>query len=103
VRHQSLPTFIVSDRDVKFTGKFWRTVLDKHKITGLITAGYHAAANGQAERSNETIKIAWRCLLVGQYEEIWSKIIPEVKLVINTSWNVVTKRSPFKIVYGFKP
>lgn len=47
VRHHQLPRVIVSDRDAKFTGKFWRGLLQKCRMQGHLTAAYHPAADGQ--------------------------------------------------------
>ncbi len=103
VRHQALPAALLSDRDPKFTSKFWECLLRKHKIKKLMTAGYHPNADGQAERSNQSVEIALRCLLAGQYEENWTKLLPEVELALNTSRNASTGRSPYEVIYGFKP
>ena len=34
-----------------------------------MTTAYHPAADGQAERSNQTVEIALRTLLAGKYEQ----------------------------------
>ena len=103
VRHQHLPKILVSDRDAKFTGEFWQALFRRHNVKLHMTTAYHPSADGQAERSNQTIEIAMRCLLVGKYEEAWLEIIPEVEIGLNKVRSASTGISPFEAVYGFKP
>ena len=64
---------------------------------------YHAPANGQAERTNQTVETAIGCLLIGHYEENWSMFIHEVEYALNTSENASTGTTPFEVLYGVKP
>jgi hypothetical protein len=68
-----------------------------------MTTAYHPSADGQAEKSNDTIKVALRCMLIGQYEENWPSIIPETELALNTLVNTNTGYSPFEVVFGWQP
>lgn len=43
---------IISDRDLKFTGDFWREVTKMLRIRCNMTAAYHPSADGQAEKMN---------------------------------------------------
>ena len=64
----------------------------------LITTG-----NGQAERTNQTVKIALRCWLVGKYEENWALYLPDVEYALNTAENASTSTTPFELLYGVRP
>ena len=65
-----------------------------------MSAAYHPAADGQSEKTNDTIKVALRCLLVGKYEEKWLEILPEVEFHLNFLRNIASTYSPFEVVYG---
>jgi hypothetical protein len=94
---------MISDRDVKFTSAFWKAVLQKHGVKGAMTTAYHPAADGQSERTNQTVETALRCLLVGENEETWINLIPEIELALKIVKNRSTNHSPFEVVYGFRP
>jgi RNase H-like domain found in reverse transcriptase/Reverse transcriptase (RNA-dependent DNA polymerase)/Integrase zinc binding domain/Chromo (CHRromatin Organisation MOdifier) domain len=103
VRHHLLPKVIVSDRDAKFTGLFWKHLLQKCRIKSHMTAAYHPSADGQAERTNQSVEIAMRCILTGNYEEHWPEVIPEVERNLNTLRNASTGITPFEALYGYPP
>ncbi|ERF69335.1 hypothetical protein EPUS_09241 [Endocarpon pusillum Z07020] len=103
VRYHTLPDAIVSDRDAKFTSSFWRHLMSKCKVAGHMTAAYHPAADGQSERTNQSVEIALRCLLVGEYEERWVDIIAEVERCLNCAYNASIGMSAFEALYGYPP
>jgi RNase H-like domain found in reverse transcriptase/Reverse transcriptase (RNA-dependent DNA polymerase)/Integrase zinc binding domain/Integrase core domain/Chromo (CHRromatin Organisation MOdifier) domain len=102
-RYHNLPRAIVSDRDPRFTGKFWQALLRKCKIRSHMTAAYHPSADGQAERTNQSVEVALRCLLAGQYEEMWPELIPEIERSLNALRNASIDTSPFEALYGYSP
>jgi hypothetical protein len=53
-----LPTKLVSDRDTRFTSKFWGTLMKLLGVQMGMTTAFHPAADGQSERTNQTVEIA---------------------------------------------
>ena len=94
---------MISDRDLKFRSEFWKCLLQRAHIKGFMTAAHHPSADGQAERSNQTVEIALRTMLVGRYEENWISLLPEVELALNTAVNASSRVSPYEVIYGFPP
>jgi hypothetical protein len=56
VMNHRMPKYITSDRDKLFTSKFWASLTDLMGIEQRLTTAYHPQANGQTERTNQTIK-----------------------------------------------
>jgi len=62
VRIHVLPLSIVSDRDVKFIGHFWRTLWKKLGTNLSFSSAYHPQTDGQTEVVNRSLGNLLRCL-----------------------------------------
>ena len=45
-KHHRLPQTIISDRDTKFTSKFWRTLFQQLEIKLVISTAFHPQTDG---------------------------------------------------------
>jgi transposase InsO family protein len=100
-----LPTKIISDRDAHFTSKFWATLMKLLGVKMGITAAFHPAADGQSERTNQTVEIALRCFLGGDKDNYrrWTEYLPILEHEINSTPNVSTGFSPNELRFAIKP
>ena len=73
VKHPSvtLPSTIVSDRDARFTSKFWETITGILKIKRGISTAFHPQTNGQTERVNQSIEL-YLCTFCNYEQNNWS-------------------------------
>lgn len=90
---------IVSDRDVKFVGHFWRTLWKKLGMNLSFSSFYHPQTDGQTEVVNRSLGNLLRCL-TRQHGERWDSILSQTKFSPNDTMNRSTSKSPFQIVYG---
>src|SRR5437867_1506166 len=51
-----LPTDIVSDRDTKFTSKFWSALMDLLDVKQRLSTAFHPETDGQTERVNQSLE-----------------------------------------------
>ena len=51
-----LPRAIISDRDARFTGKFWRELMSLYGYELLFSTAFHPQTDGMAEVTNRTLK-----------------------------------------------
>jgi len=101
VRYHGLPTSIVSDRDPRFTSKFWTKLFE---ITGSelrMSSSYHPQTDGQTERANQTIEQIIRTTV--QKLDSWDDYLPMLEFSYNNSVNPSTKETPFFVNKGYHP
>lgn len=64
VRFNGVPTYIVSNRDLKFTSRFWKALHHEMGTKLNLNTFIHPQPNGHVERTNYTIKdTLWPCIL----------------------------------------
>jgi hypothetical protein len=94
--HLGLPSKIISDRDPRFTSRFWTSLTSLLGISIGMTAAYHPSADGQAERSNQTVETGLRCFLGAdetKYRQ-WPRYLP----IFSFEYNAIPQEST-----GFSP
>ena len=97
-----LPREIVSDRDTRFTAKFWQTLTDLLKINRSMSTAFRPQTDGQTERVNQSIEHYLRSFC--NYEQDnWSEMLPMSEYAFNNSVTTATGISPFYANYGFHP
>uniref|UniRef100_A0A8D0CUG7 Gypsy retrotransposon integrase-like protein 1 n=1 Tax=Sander lucioperca TaxID=283035 RepID=A0A8D0CUG7_SANLU len=74
-RSHGLPTDIVSDRGPQFISQVWKAFCKALGITSSLSSGYHPQTNGQAERANQEMETALRCV-TGSNPGSWSSMLP---------------------------
>jgi Integrase zinc binding domain/Integrase core domain len=102
VRLHGIPESLVSDRDSKFTSKFWQEV---HRLLGtklLMSTAFHPETDGASERVIRSITQILRSMIRPDQKD-WVKKIPLVEFAINSSISKSTGFAPFELNYGYMP
>jgi hypothetical protein len=102
VRLHGFPRRMVSNRDTKFVGHFWRTLWKILGTTFSLSLGYHPQTDGQTEVVNRSLGNLLKSLVI-EHNNQWDQILPQVEFAYNDSPNRSTSKSPFQIVYGMHP
>jgi Integrase zinc binding domain/Chromo (CHRromatin Organisation MOdifier) domain len=97
-----LPVAIISDRDPKFLSGFWKKLFECAGTTLLTSTAYHPQTDGQSERTNQAVEIAFR-YYVNLHQTDWAEHVDIIQAAMNTAVSATTKKSPFQLLYGFNP
>lgn len=101
-RLHGLPRAIVSDRDTKFTGAFWRTLQKMVGTDLMMSTTDHPQTDGQTERTNRTIIQILRAF-VNQVGSDWAQHLAAVEFAVNSAVSRSTGKAPFEVIYGYLP
>src|SRR5690349_11014331 len=71
-RLHGLPKRIISDRNTKFTSKFWKTLFSKLSMQLAMSTAFHPQTNSQMERANRTLEDMLRAY-IGYQQDDWEE------------------------------
>jgi hypothetical protein len=97
-----LPESIVSDRDPKFTSKFWKSLFKRIGTRLDMSTANHPQTDGQTERTNRTLKEMLRSV-INHRQNDWEDKLPSLEFAYNNSSNATTKTTPFFLATGYTP
>ena len=90
-----IPTSIVSDRDVRFTGAAWGQLWRGLKTEQKMSTAYHPQTDGQTERANRTLQAMLRSYAESRND--WDEWLPFVAAAYNSTVHESTGRTPFEM------
>lgn len=96
------PKEIITDRDPKFTSKFWTTMMEKLGVDHKLSTAYHPQTDGQTERLNQTLEQYLRNY-VNYDQKNWAELLPIAQYAYNSAKHTTTGMSPFFANYGMEP
>ncbi|GKA79958.1 reverse transcriptase domain-containing protein [Tanacetum coccineum] len=101
VARHGVPVSIISDRDGRFTLRFWQT-LQKALGTRLdISTAYHPQTDGQSERTIQTLEDMLRACVI-DFGGNWDVHLLLVEFSYNNSYYSSIQCAPFEPLYGRK-
>ncbi|GAA5978443.1 hypothetical protein JCM11641_007947 [Rhodosporidiobolus odoratus] len=102
VRRFGIQDSLVSDRDPKFTSRFWRSLHSKLNTTLRFSSSAHPQTDGRSEVTNKIVSQMLRTICEDDPEG-WASSLTTAELALNAASSSATGMSPFEIVYGFLP
>ena len=99
VRLHGFPRRIISDRDAKFTSKFWQALFQTIGTKLNLSTAFHPKVDGQKKRVNQVIEDMLRAYCNRQ-PRLWVKYLPLVEFAYNSSHHCSLGMTPFKALYG---
>jgi transposase InsO family protein len=100
--HHGLPTKFITDRDARWTSKFWTALCELLSISQNISTAFHPQTDGQAENRHRTLSLWFRCL-TERHKLNWTEYLPLAEFTINAMPNSSIGMSPFEADIGRIP
>jgi transposase InsO family protein len=102
VKYWGLPQSIISDRDTRFTGTFWRELFRIMGSKLCMSSSYHPQSDGQTERYNSMLEEYLRHF-ANASQKNWVSLLDVAQFCYNSQKNSGTGKSAFEVVTGQQP
>ena len=101
MRLHRVPVSIISDRDSRFTSRFWQS-LQKAMGTQLdMSTAYHPQTDGQSERTIQTLEDMLHACVI-YFGKSWDTHLPLIEFSYNNNYHSSIKVAHFEALYGCK-
>jgi len=101
-RLHGMPSSIISDRDSRFTSRFWRTLMSLSGSKLSMSTAFHPQTDGQTERVNRILEDILRHY-VSADQKNWDTLLSFAEFTYNNKVSVSTGYSPFYLQSGQHP
>ena len=101
VRLHGVPISIVSDRDPRFTSRFWSSLHDAIGTRFHFSTAFHPQIDGQSERTIQTLEDLLRACVI-EFKGNWDTHLSLMEFVYNNSYQSSIGMAPFEALYGQK-
>ncbi|KAA3473364.1 DNA/RNA polymerases superfamily protein [Gossypium australe] len=101
VRLHRVPLSIISDRDLRFTSRFWKKLQEAPGTKLNFSTAFHLQIDGQSERVIQILEDMLRCCVL-EFQGSWEKYLPLVEFAYSNSYHSSLKMAPYEALYGRK-
>ncbi|GJS56816.1 reverse transcriptase domain-containing protein [Tanacetum coccineum] len=101
VSRHGVPISIISDRDGRFTLRFWQSLLEALGTQLDMSIAYHPQTDGQSKRTIQTLEDMLRACVI-DFGKGWDRHLPLVEFSYNNIYHTSIKAAPFEALYGRK-
>ncbi|KAJ9544482.1 hypothetical protein OSB04_024189 [Centaurea solstitialis] len=101
VTRHGVPISIISDRDSRFTSRFWQSLQKSLGSQLDWSTAYHPQADGQSERTIQTLEDMLRACVI-DFGGNWDDHLPLVEFSYNNSYHTSIQCAPYEALYGRK-
>ncbi|KAL0544263.1 hypothetical protein IC582_019376 [Cucumis melo] len=99
VRLHGVPVSIVSDRDARFTSKFWKGLQTAMGTRLDFSTAFHPQTDGQTERLNQVLEDMLRACAL-EFPGTWDSHLHLMEFAYNNSYQATIGMAPFEALYG---
>ena len=102
IKLHGLPDSIVSDRDSRFTSKFWQDLMNFFQIRSGLSSAFRPSTDGQSERTNRFLEDYMRNY-VNLTQDNWEDLLPMAEVAYNSRIHEAIQMSPYEADLGYIP
>ncbi|CAJ2642437.1 unnamed protein product [Trifolium pratense] len=99
VKLHGISSSIVSDRDPRFTSRFWESLQEALGTKLRLSSAYHPQTDGQSERTIQSLEDLLRACVLEQGVS-WDSCLPLIEFTYNNSFHSSIGMAPFEALYG---
>jgi len=99
VRLHGVPVSITSDRDTRFTSRFWKSFQKALGTWLSFSTAYHPQTDGQTERTIQTLEDMLRACSL-DLQGNWEDHLPLAEFAYNNSFQSSIGMAPYEALYG---
>nr|GEZ51972.1 putative reverse transcriptase domain-containing protein [Tanacetum cinerariifolium] len=96
VTRHGIHVSIISDRDLRFTSNFWRSLQNALGTRLDMSTAYHPKTDGQSERTIQTLEDMLHACEIN-FENGWVNHLPLVEFSYNNNYHASIKAAPFMV------
>ncbi|GKF37847.1 putative reverse transcriptase domain-containing protein, partial [Tanacetum coccineum] len=101
VARHGVPILIISNRDSRFTSRFWQSMQEALRTRLDMSTTYHPQTDSQSERTIQTLEDMLRACIL-DFEGSWDVHLLLVEFSYTNSYHSSVRCSPFEALYGRK-
>ena len=101
VRLHGIPASIISDRDPRFTSRFWMSLQEALGTKLKFSTAFHPQTDGQSERTIQVLEDMLRASALDLGGN-WDKQVPLMEFAYNNGYHTSIEMAPFEALYGRK-
>ena len=101
IRLHGTPVSIVSDRDPRFTSRFWPNLQNALGTRLHFSAAFHPQTDGQSERTIQNLEDMFRTCVM-EFRGSWDTHLPLMEFAYNNSYQASIGMAPYEALYGRK-
>ena len=101
VRLHGVPVSIVSDRDPRFTSRFWPSLQTDLGTRLHFSTTFHPQTDGQSERTIQTLEDMLRACVM-EFKGSWDTHLALMEFAYNNSYEASIEMASFEALYGRK-
>lgn len=95
MKAHGVPLSIVSNRDPRFTSRFWVSLQEALGSKLKLSSAYHPQTDGQSERTIQSLEDFLRAYVLEQ-GGVWDTYLPLIEFTYNNSYNSSIGIAPFE-------
>jgi len=99
VRLHGVPASIVSDRDPRFTSRFWQSLQAALGTQLRMSSAYQPQTDGQSERTIQSLEDLLRACVLDHMGS-WSEMLPLVEFTYNNNYHTSIGMAPMRRCMG---